>query len=69
MTNTTLQPLEGRQVSLALRDGTRFDDCQLVSAGRGTTATVWLFTNGDDVFVSFDDVIDVWEPAPAYRAA
>lgn len=69
MTRTTLQLLEGRQVSVALRDGSRIDDCQLVSAARATTATLWLFTNGDDVFVPIDDIIDVWEPALAGRAA
>ena len=54
---------------MALRDGSRIDDCQLVSAARATTATLWLFTNGDDVFVPIDDIIDVWEPAFAGRAA
>jgi hypothetical protein len=69
MTKTTLQVFEGRQVSLALRDGSRIDDCQLVSAGRAAIATLWLFTNGDDIFVSLDDVLDVWEPAVVGRAA
>lgn len=65
----TVQLLEGRRVSLALRDGSRIDDCQLVSAGRATTETLWLFTNGADVFVSLDDVLDVWEAALVGRAA
>jgi len=69
VTKTTVQVLEGRQVSLALRDGTRIDDCQLVSAGRTSTETLWLFTNGADVFVSFADVLDVWEAVAAGRAA
>ena len=54
--------LEGRRVSLALTDGSRLDDCELVSAGHGR-ATLWLFLNGDDVFVSVADVTDAWEAA------
>ncbi len=53
--------LEGRQVSLALRGGDRIDDAQLVSAGRNRAGTLWLFTNGADVFIAVVDVIDVWE--------
>ena len=54
--------LEGRRVSLALTDGERLDDCELVSAGHGA-ATLWLFVNGVDVFVSVADVTDAWEAA------
>ena len=61
----TLRMFEGSQVSVSLRDGTRLDDCQLVSAGRTGTRTMWLFSNGDDVFVAQDDVIDVWESRAA----
>jgi hypothetical protein len=60
-----LQLLEGQQVSVALRNGSRIDDCQLVSAGRATTTTLWLFSNGADMFVSLGDVIDVWEAQAA----
>jgi hypothetical protein len=56
-----LKPLEGRHVSLALTDGTRIDDCQLVSAGRGRTKRVWIFANGADAFVPVADIADVWE--------
>ena len=56
-----LRDLEGRQVSAALRDGTRIDDCQLVSAGRATMRSLWLFINGVDAFMPWDDVVDVWE--------
>jgi hypothetical protein len=59
-----LRGLEGRQVSVALADGSRIDDCSLVSVGRGRTTTVWIFTNGCDLFVEFSDVVDVWEAAP-----
>jgi hypothetical protein len=53
--------LEGRRVNLALTDGKRLDDCELVSAGHGHT--LWLFVNGSDVFVSVDEVTDAWEAA------
>jgi hypothetical protein len=60
-----LQLLEGQQVSVAFRNGSRIDDCQLVSAGRATTTTLWLFSNGADMFVSLGDVVDVWEAQAA----
>jgi hypothetical protein len=60
-----LQLLEGQQVSVALRNGSRIHDCQLVSAGRAATTTLWLFSNGADMFVSLGDVIDVWEARAA----
>ena len=58
-----LSSLEGRQVNVALRDGLRIDDCQLVSAGRNRVASLWLFTDGADTFVALDDVVDIWEAA------
>jgi len=65
----TVRQLEGRQVSVALRDGSRIDDCQLVSAGRGNTDTLWLY-GGQDLFVPVGQVIDLWESAPlGHRAA
>lgn len=54
--------LEGRRVSLSLSDGSRIDDCELVSA-RQSAPTVWLFVNGDDVFVPVIDITDAWEAA------
>lgn len=56
-----LRSLEGRQVSVALTDGSRIDDCQLVSAGRPGVQTLWVFSNGADTFVPLPDVIEVWE--------
>jgi hypothetical protein len=69
MTTIKFHGLEGRQISVALRNGSRIDDCQLVAAPRAGTATLWLFSNGDDIFVSAGDVIDVWEVACTGRAA
>ena len=56
-----LAALEGRQVNVALRDGSRIDDCQLVSTGRTRVASIWLFANDTDTFVALDDVTDSWE--------
>jgi hypothetical protein len=63
-----LRTLEGRQVSVALRGGDRIDDCQLVSAARRGTGTVWLFWNSIDVFLPIEDVVDVWEVVAPYAA-
>ena len=60
---TSFRSLEGHQVSVALRDGSRIDDSQLVSAGRNGATTIWLYSNHDDVFVPFEDVVDLWEVA------
>ena len=54
--------LEGRRVSVSLADGSRLDDCELVSAGHGAP-TLWLFVNGDDVFIPMAEVTDAWEAA------
>ena len=58
-----LKVLEGRRVGLAVSGGDRIDDCHLISAGRGRTRTLWVFANGADTFVPFDQVIDLWETA------
>jgi hypothetical protein len=58
---TQLRPLEGHRVTVALRDGSRIDDCQLISSGRNWARTVWLFTTGSDTFVSLDDIVELWE--------
>jgi hypothetical protein len=65
LTMSELRSLEGRQVSVALADGSRIDDCQLVSAGRPGVQTLWVFSNGADTFVPLPDVLEVWEPQPA----
>lgn len=55
--------LEGRRVNVALTDGSRLDGCELVSAGHHGTTTLWLYVNGDDVFVPVIDITDAWEAA------
>lgn len=56
-----LRNLEGRHVSVALADGSRIDDCELVSAGHHGSRRLWLYANGTDIFVPLMDVTDVWE--------
>ena len=63
-----LRSLEGCQVSVALSDGSRLDDCQLVSAGRKEFQRLWLFVNGMDTFLSPFNVVAVWE-APSQSPA
>lgn len=53
--------LEGSRVNLALVDGSRMDDCKLVAAARQGVDSLWVFTNGTDVFVPLADVADLWE--------
>ena len=55
-----MKRFEGQRVSVALADGSRIDDCQLVSAGRHRTRNVWLFANGADRFVPMSGILDVW---------
>jgi hypothetical protein len=66
MTATTneLRALEGKRVSLMLIDGTLLDGCRLVSAGRASVRTLWVFRNGDDAFIPMDEVRDVRATAP-----
>jgi hypothetical protein len=59
-----LSSLEGCRVSLALKDGSRIDDCELISAGRNRMRNVWLFTNGTDTFLPTDDIVDLWAVTP-----
>ena len=61
-----LRRLEGCNVHLALSDGTRMDDVQLVSA-RGLS--LWIFDSGEDVFVPVARVIDVWSSVGVGSAA
>jgi hypothetical protein len=53
--------LEGRHVSVALADGSRIDDCELISAGHHGAGSLWLYADGTDTFVALVDVADVRE--------
>jgi hypothetical protein len=53
--------LEGHHVSVVLADGSRLDDCELVSAGRHGVNSLWLYANGADTIVPLGAVTGVWE--------
>ena len=53
-------PLTTR-VAATVRDGSRIDDCQLISIGRNQARSLWLFANGTDTFVPAPEVLDLWE--------
>ena len=48
-------------MSLALADGSRIDDCELVSVGSGRRGHLWVHANGADAFVPLSKVADIWE--------
>ena len=56
-----LKQLEGHTVSVALADGSRIDDCQLVSAPRQGVAGLWVHAGGRDTILPLQAVTDVWE--------
>jgi hypothetical protein len=56
-----LKDLEGHRVSVALADGTRIDDCELVAVSRGRRGHLWVHANGGDAFLPITQVSDVWE--------
>lgn len=58
-----LMEFEGRRVNVALVDGSRIDDCQLVSSGRQGAPSLWLVSGDADLFVPLDRVVEVWEAA------
>ncbi|MCA1843642.1 MAG: hypothetical protein LC792_10745 [Actinobacteria bacterium] len=65
-----LRTLEGRHVTVALRDGSRLEDCRLISASRPGTGTVWIFAHGIDVFLPASTIVGCWEaPPPPHRRA
>jgi len=60
-----LAEYEGRLVGIALRGGQLIDECQLIALPLKRVRKFWLWTGAEDVFVSPDDVLDVWEVSPA----
>lgn len=67
LTDVGLRQLEGRQVSVALADGSRLDAVMLMSAGRGPRLELWVYGDGTDLFLSYADVVAVREFASAGR--
>ena len=61
LASMNFQAFEGRQVCVALADGSRLDDCSLVSAGRGAAKTLWFVVNCIDAFLPMTDVVAIWE--------
>ena len=57
--SSELRALEGHRVSVCLVDGSRIEDCELVSVGRGRTETLWILTRDGDAFVGLADVDDL----------
>ena len=53
--------LLGRQVCVALANGSRVDDCLLVSAPNNRAQSVWIYAGGEDHFLPHDAVVDIWE--------
>ena len=56
-----LAALVGRDVCVALVDGTRVAHCQLVSAFCRGVATAWIVDGGEDVFLPVQAISDVWQ--------
>jgi hypothetical protein len=61
-----LRGLEGERVRVAFTDGCRIGDCILVSAGRGSVDSLWLFNDRRDLFISLAEVEAV-APKSQYR--
>jgi hypothetical protein len=60
-----LKRLEGHHVGLALADGSRIDDWELVSVGGGAPDTAWVWNmKGSHAFVPLGQVADFWEVPP-----
>jgi hypothetical protein len=54
-----LRSLEGRQVDVALRDGTRIDCCELVCGARARVDRLWLVRDDEDLIVPLWEVTSV----------
>jgi prepilin-type processing-associated H-X9-DG protein len=66
-TQYDIQSFEGRQVNVALADGSVMGPVPLVLARRNT---LWVVADGEDTFVPLDRVVNVWDAPPppgAYR--
>ena len=54
-----MRAIEGQTVRVELRDGRRFEDCELVSSGGPGVETLWLLVDGEDILVSKRQVVTV----------
>jgi hypothetical protein len=62
--SASIRALEGHHVSVLLVDGSRIEDCELVSVGRGRTETLWILTRDGDAFLRLADVDELWAVTP-----
>ena len=62
-----LKQLEGHRVNVALADGSRIDDCELMSVSHGRRGHLWVHANGGDAFLPLSQVSDVWEVQGGHR--
>jgi hypothetical protein len=58
-TIASVHRIEGQRVSVAMRNGARFDACDVVSRARGRNRTLWLVVDDEDVFVPVEDVVGI----------
>jgi len=40
------------------------ENCELVSTGHNGASTLWLYSNGADVFAAPEQVVEIWESRP-----
>jgi hypothetical protein len=57
----SFRSMEGHHVFISLADGSRLDDVELVSAGHGRAATLWISDGETDSMIKASDVVDLWE--------
>jgi hypothetical protein len=62
-----LRQLQGYVVGMALATGERIDECHLISI-RGRCGRVWVYENGQDVFIPVETIRDCWEIVPRHAA-
>lgn len=63
-----LRAVEGQTVMIEMRDGRRFEDCELVSSGRLGVETLWLLVDGEDIMVSTPEVVAFAVAGPEGRS-
>lgn len=64
-TQFDVQSFEGRQVNVAMTDGSVMGPVPLVLARRNT---LWVVADGEDTFVPLDRVVNVWDAPPLGRS-
>ena len=59
-----LLEVQGRRIAIGLRSGLRMEDCRLVALPTRLTPKFWLFTEDQNIVVSADDIVEVYELVP-----